>query len=87
MQPNKNRWTTKIRLPSLTQENATIFLNMSYRVARLYGVTKDAEWSCVPVGDNYYELWAEYEIKSFVPITKKNKVITIGKKQHFQQRQ
>ena len=77
MQPNKNRWATKIRLPSLTQENAIIFLNMSYKVARLYGVTKDAEWSCIPVGNNYYELVAIYEIKPFYPIRKKNKDIRI----------
>jgi len=77
MQPNKNKWSTKIRLPSLTKENATLFLNMSYRVARLYGVTKDAEWLCIPLGDNYYELWAEYEIKPFYPIKKKKKPIKI----------
>ena len=77
MPPDKNNWSTKVRLPSLTQENATIFLNMAYKVARLYGVTKDAEWLCVPLGDNYYELWAEYEIKAFVPITKKKKLIKV----------
>lgn len=52
-------------------------MNMSYKVARLYGVTKDADWYCVPLGDNYYELWAEYEIKPFVTITKKKKPIKI----------
>ena len=77
MQHNKNKWSTKIRLPSLTAENATIFLKMSYRVARVYGVTKDAEWYCIPLGDNYYELWAEYDIKPFVTVTRKKKAIRI----------
>ncbi len=52
-------------------------MNMSYKVARLYGVTKDADWSCTPLGDNYYELWAEYTIKPFYPITKKSKPIRV----------
>ena len=52
-------------------------MNMSYKVARLYGVTKDAYWYCISLGDNYYELWAEYEIRPFVPITKKTKLIRI----------
>ena len=76
-QLNKNKWSTKIRLPNLTKTNATLFMSMSYKVARLYGVTKDAYWYCISLGDNYYELWAEYEIKSFVPITKKTKPIKI----------
>jgi len=76
-QLDKNKWSTKIRLPRLTKENATLFMNMSYKVARLYGVTKDADWSCTPLGDNYYELWAEYTIKPFYPITKKSKPIRV----------
>ena len=80
-QPDRNNWSTKIRISSLDERNAKAFMEMSYRVARLYGVTKDAEWSCKPLGDNYSELTAEYEIKPLVPILKKPS-ITIGKKQH-----
>ncbi len=47
-------------------------MEMSYRVARLYGVTKDAKWSCESQGDNYYQLVAEYTLKPFVPIKRKS---------------
>lgn len=70
-QPDKNRWTTKVRLPILNEVNSKKFMEMCYLVARLYGVTKDASWVCVDLGDNYYEIIAEYEIKPFIPIKKK----------------
>lgn len=69
-QPNKNKWKTKIRLPLLDEVTCKKFMEMSYAVAKLYGV-KDAYWSVEDLGDNYYELTAEYEIRPFVPIKKK----------------
>lgn len=78
-QQDKNRWTTKVRLPLLNKENSERFMEMSYVVARLYGVTKYAEWHSEPLGDNYYELIAEYEIKPFVPVKKKAIKIKIKK--------
>jgi len=71
---NRKRWTTKIRLSLLTERNSKAFMEMSYVVARLYGVTKDAEWSCEYLGDNYYQLVAEYELKPFVPIKRAKQI-------------
>ena len=79
-QLDRNKWSTKIRLPTLNKTNAETFMLMAYKVARLYGVPADAEWSCVDSGDNFYELFANYEIKPFYPITKKKKPIRVVQK-------
>ena len=66
-----NKWSTKIRLPLLDKVNAERFMGMAYKVATLFGVSKKAYWYSIPLGDNYYELWAEYEVEAFTPIKKK----------------
>ncbi len=66
-----NKWSTKIRLPLLNKISAERFMEMAYKVAILFGVSKRAYWYSIPLGDNYYELWAEYEIEPFIPIKKK----------------